>query len=93
MTNEQAQTELDELRAEHPINGALQDLASFMIHTTEKAGIITPTNAVHLAKAAEQAVEALLNECNRLATENEILRQRNNELLFLFAGPKEGGNT
>lgn len=93
MTDEQAQQHLDELRESHPINGALQDLATFTIHATESKGAITPRNVLYLAEAAEQAVNVLLPECQRLADENALLRQRNTELMFIISGEKRiGGN-
>ncbi|MDD2898397.1 MAG: hypothetical protein PHI31_06755 [Desulfuromonadaceae bacterium] len=83
MTDEQAQQHLDELRAHHPINGALQDLAPFLIHATENKGKITPRNVLYLVEAAEQVVNVLLPECQKLAEENALLRQRNKELMFI----------
>lgn len=83
MTDEQAQQHLDELRESHPINGALQDLAAFTIHATESKGAITPRNVLYLAEAAEQTVNVLLPECQRLAEENALLRQRNKKLMFI----------
>ena len=88
MTDEQAQQHFDQLRAEHPINGALQDLAAFTIHTTENKGIITPRNALYLVEAAERAVEVLLPECQRLAEENARLQQQNKELMFIAVGAR-----
>lgn len=88
MTDEQIQQNLDELRDHHPINGALQDLAPFVIHATENQGKITPRNVLYLVEAAENAVNVILPECQRLEIENSILRQRNIELMFLVGTPK-----
>ncbi|MDD2367529.1 MAG: hypothetical protein PHN84_15370 [Desulfuromonadaceae bacterium] len=93
MTDEHVQQHLDDLRAHHPINGALQDLAPFLIHAAENKGIITPQNVMYLVEAAEQAVNVLLPECQKLAEENALLRQRNKELMFIAAGVNGiGGN-
>lgn len=73
MTDEQSQQYLDRLRDGHPINGALQDLAAFVMHTTENAGVITPQNALYLAEAAKHTVDLLLAECRALDVENETL--------------------
>lgn len=91
MTDEQAQQQLDELRESHPINGALQDLAPFIMHATQNNGAITPQNVLYLAEAAQQAVNVLLPECHRMAGENDLLRQRNAELLFIISGAKSNG--
>ena len=66
MTEVQSQQYLDKLRKEHPINGALQTLATFIMHTNENAGAISPQNALYLAAAAKNTVDLLLAECRAL---------------------------
>ena len=74
MTEKQTQLYLDYLREENPINGALQDLASLIVDTTENAGAITPQKALYLAEAAKLTVDLLLAECKSLDVENETLK-------------------
>ena len=85
MTDEQVQADLDALRAENPINGALQDLMSFIIHARENNGVMSPQNVLYLAAAAEQAVNMLMAELHRLADENEQLT-----IAACSCGPRSG---
>ncbi len=85
MTDEQAQADLDALRAEDSINGALQSLGAFILHTQEKTGVISTENALHLAAAAELAVDLLMAELHRLADENEQLT-----IAACSCGPRSG---
>ena len=93
MTGEQAQQHLDELRESHPINSALQNLATFTVYTLENKGVITPREALYLVEAAENTVNVLLPECERLAQEVAHLRLLNRELsMYLAVGSRKEGN-
>ena len=81
ISDDQVQQILDEHRDSHPINAALQTLAAFVIDAEDCNGCIAPQNVLYLSKAVHQAIELLLLECNALAKENSILRQRNQELI------------
>lgn len=69
MTDEEAGIILDELRKQHPLNGAIQDLYTFVLHTRDNAGRITPQNALFLAEAAQQFARLSMAELQRLRDE------------------------
>lgn len=73
MTDEQMKQELNDLREHHPINGALQDLAAFVLHTQSANGDILPDTALGLAQAAQTAVSIVMDEIRKLQAENESL--------------------
>jgi len=69
MTEEEAGKILDELRKRHPLNGAVQDLVTFILYTKDNAGRITPQNALFLAEAAQQYAKLSMAELQRLRDE------------------------
>jgi len=81
---EMAEEEALQLQDEDSMSSALQDLAAFIFITNEAKGIITPQNALYLAEVAEQVVNILFLERQRLADELEQLRHRNMELEFIL---------
>jgi hypothetical protein len=66
LTDEEARQILDELRDEHPLNGALQDLGAFIMYTQEAEGNIKPEIALSLATAAERFIDAAMAELDVL---------------------------
>jgi hypothetical protein len=69
---EQAEILIDDLRAEKVINEKLQNLLTFIIHARDNQGVITPQNVLNLAEAAEEATNALLEECRQSTDGNDI---------------------